>query len=176
MKDRNCHYIDQHHATLEEVMDKATEPLLGYDCVCTVRNPLDFVVSRWRLGKGHRLPFAEWVKKNPDQLHSKWSGLWKACNIVCWFENLQNDLNHVFDRRVPLEHNHLHRTNNKQAWGSYYDKETFEIVVNHFADYVSTFGYENTFIGDGVIATSISKAARKNRLRKIGYGRHQPER
>lgn len=167
IQDESCCYIPPHHVSLDQII---SDKLLGFDCICAVRNPLDMVVSRWKLGKSHNIPFAEWVSKT-DQLKSKWGGLWKSCNIICWFENLQDDLNFVFQRDILIQHNIKHRTLKKEPWWSYYQPDTVQVVTDHFREYIQEFGYEYTWTGSTLIC-SVNKSARRKRLKKIGYGRH----
>lgn len=165
IQDPNCEYAGTHHASLQDI---GVEKLLGFDVICTVRNPLDTVVSRWRLGKGNKTPFAEWIRTG--EIESKWSGLWRSCNIVCWFENLQLDLNHVFQRRVPLVHDRKHKTLDKHDWSTYYNEETFEFVTARFKEYIEAFGYQLVLV-NGRVHAKVDREVRKRRVRVIGYGR-----
>ena len=164
----NSREVGHHHIDVFEIMK--SEDILGFDTVCTVRNPLDTVVSRWRLGKGHNQSFRDWVLSPNAELKSKWFVHWEFSNIVCWFENLRVDLNYVFQRAVPLLHNPKHKTLDKDDWSTYYDEETFDVVTAQYTNYIDEFGYRLSFT-DGHVELEIDQKARKRRLNQIGYGR-----
>lgn len=159
--------LPQHQSILDIIPQ---ENVLGFDVICSVRNPLDVVVSRWRLGKGHTLSFREWVLSPEAELKSKWFGHWQHSNIVCWFERLHHDYNYVFDLTVPIEHDPRHKTLDKDDWSSYYDRDTFRVVTEQYDDYIKEFGYQLSF-ANGRATVQIDEPARKRRLQKIGYGR-----
>lgn len=175
LKDKACHYAGPHHSTISQITDMSRddftsipmEKLLGFDSICTVRNPLDMLVSRWRLGKGQFISFHDFVAKNnqPNRLQSHLSGFWKSCNIVCYFENLQADLNFVFGREIPIEHNNLHRTLEKKPWSDYYDRDTFDSVTKYFADYSEKFGYQHEW-QDNKAVTYLDASSRM--INKVG--------
>lgn len=162
--------VGNHHIDVFQIMKQ--EDILGFDTICTVRNPLDTVVSRWRLGKGYNRPFKEWVQSPDSELKSKWFGHYRFSNIVCWFENLRVDLNYVFQRAVPLLHNPKHKTLDKDDWSCYYDEESFKVVTELYSDYIEEFGYQLSF-ANGRASIRIDESTRKKRLHKIGYGRSE---
>ncbi|MHA2264766.1 MAG: hypothetical protein ACXAEN_20435 [Candidatus Thorarchaeota archaeon] len=174
--------IAHHHATLAEITNpqkQGTTPLerlLGYDVVSVVRNPLDVLVTSWLASSNSRrdewADFGEWLRfhihgetvRNP--LHR---GLWQQCNIVCYYEHLQDDLNHVFDREVHLLYNTAHKTKRKQHWSNYYDKSLLDLVLLYYQSFLDHFGYEFTKNRREVV---IDPVVRKRRSRKVGYGRY----
>jgi hypothetical protein len=129
------------------------------------------MVSRWRLGKGQFITFPDFVEKNnrPNRLQSHLSGFWKSCNIVCYFENLQADLDFVFGRHIPIEHNQRHKTLEKKHWSSYYDKKTFDAVTKYFEVYADKFGYEYQW--DGEARSYIDVIQHSIVVKKVGYSR-----
>jgi len=166
-----CQSIGPHHATLERVGTKTTnkDRLLGFDLICTVRNPLEILVKLWMISHGRFGPFDNWLtlKCAEEFSLSRLGGFWKHCNIICWYENLQQDLNFVLQQEVKLARNPEHETKNKQPWQAYYTDAMFDMAMEFCREFNKTFGYE--IQRDGTVV--LNESARRKRLKKVGYCR-----
>ena len=172
----NCEAVDPHHVTFERMTcprrgTVKREDVLDFDRISTVRNPLNVLITLWSIGHGRRSPLRDWVIANTTtgHLESSLGGFWKTSNIICWFEFLQDDLDYVFQRPVPLRHNKEHKLPNKDDWWTYYDDETFDIAMQYYQPFIQEFGYQ---IGrDGVV--TVREDARKKRLTRLRGGTRQ---
>lgn len=116
--------------------------------VAAVRNPFDVLVS-WYLIIGERQgynTFKDFLLGCHDQFMTKHGRLFyyhKHVDIFIHYENLQAELNGAL-RRCGLPSVRLHRynrTKGKQAYQSYYDDETSEIVRSRFRAELEEYGY-----------------------------------
>lgn len=172
--------IAQHHASLFDLTNPHAqgtiplERLLRYNIVSVVRNPLDVLVTRWLTSLQETWPdFGVWLRTNIHEgtirrpLHH---GLWQDSNTVCYYEHLQDDLNHVFDRDVLLLYNRAHKTKRKQHWSEYYDDSLLDLVLLYYQGFLDHFGYEFTKNRREMV---VDPVVRQRRSRKIAYGSDQ---
>lgn len=171
VKVNGCQSIGPHHGDYKRIWDRATnqDGLLGFDLICTVRNPLEVLVKLWMISHDRFGTFPNWLalKCGEEFSLSRLGGFWKSCNIVCWYENLQEDLNFVLQKDVNLIHNPEHKTPNKQPWQTYYNDAMFDMAFAFCKPFMDEFGYE--IQRDGTV--TLNESTRKKRLKKIGYGR-----
>ncbi len=149
------------------------QSLVGYDIICTVRNPLDVLVTHWWISSNSRREewtFEQWITFNLNNqivytpLHRQ---LWQHCNSFCYYEHLQDDLNHVFKQDVPLGYDEQHKTKHKQHWRAYYSDESLELILMYHQTFLDHFGYIITardMVVDGQV--------RDRRRKQIGQGRY----
>jgi len=141
--------IGHHHISYDELIDSRRphvnpKRVLKYDVICTVRNPLDVLVTKWEI-TNKTTPFIDWVLDNlehPTLIHPL-KGLYTSANLIVYYENLQEDLRHVFKGSVELELNPKHVTKEKRHWSEYYNGQDamVEILLNKFHPFNDYFGY-----------------------------------
>lgn len=166
----DCEIVEPHHVTFERMTcprrgTVKREDVERFERISTVRNPLNVLITLWSIGHGRRSSLRDWVISNTTtgRLESSLGGFWRTSTIVCWFEFLQDDLNYVFQKPVPLRHNQEHKLPNKADWWTYYDDETFDVVMQYYQPFIEKFGYQ---IGrDGVL--TVRQDVRQQWLRKI---------
>lgn len=169
--------IGHHHQTLTQLTDPqkqdtlSIEDLAGYDTICTVRNPLDVLVTHWRVSSNSRRDqwtFEKWLRFNIHTpmvnipLHRM---LWSHCNIICYYEHLQEDLDKVFNQHVPLQYNEQHKTRHKEHWSTYYDIDLLALIMLYYQSFFDNYGYcwsSNTCV-------EVDQSVRQKRVQKLWY-------
>lgn len=152
-----CETIGHHHSSLLDLTkpdkDKTIEPqpletYLDYNVICTVRNPLDVIVTHYWSSRNSRrepwLTFDQWVRSvlyTPPIAFPLYRELWMHANTFVYYEHLQSDLNYVLDRNVPLEKNPQHVTRHKEHWLTYYSEELLDMVLMFQQPFMNLFGY-----------------------------------
>lgn len=174
--------IGHHHQTLTQLTDpmkEGTTPLeelIGYDVICTVRNPLDVIVTHWKVSSNSRRdqwPFDKWLKFNIHTpmvnipLHRM---LWSHCNIICYYEHLQEDLDRVFKQPVPLGYDEKHKTRHKEHWSTYYHNGLLDYIMIYYQNFFDNFGY----YFDGQLCVRVDQSVRQKRVRPIGRQLRRP--
>jgi len=179
MKIEGSEEFGHHHVGLTEMTDprrQKTTPLAtfaGFDVICTVRNPFDVLVTNWKAGSSRDWEFDEWIEFNLHQsivnvpLHR---GLWQQANIICYYEYLQEDLNFIMGREVPLGYNQGHITHGKQHWSTYYNKSNLNLLLMYYQNFMDSFGYR--FSDSKRTSVEVDELIRQRRRRRIGYGRY----
>ena len=154
---KNCggSEVGHHHIDLPELVDRSRchldpRAIKDYDVLCTVRNPFDTLITKWRYsGKGgmrkeraetvarnHNMtveellesplnksqPLHEWVMGNVDHpnLNDPSRGLVYNANKVVYYEYLNDDISFTFGRPLEVPCNQKHVTEGKEPWQTYY--------------------------------------------------------
>ena len=146
-----CEEIAHHHATLTDITKTTPiEYFIGFNIVYTVRNPLDVLVTNWSISSNSRREewtFEQWLTHSINTptvnlpLHR---GLWQQCNIVSYYEHLQDDLNYIFGCKIPLEYDEKHITQHKRHWSSYYSDKSLDLILLYYQSFLDHYGYEFT--------------------------------
>lgn len=169
--------IGGHHARISNLTGrdrKHIRDISVYDIIaCTVRNPFDVLVTRWRIGSGRNDPFHEWAWKNRDHIvvSEPLHGLWKDANSWLYYEHLSSDLNYVFGQELDLGYDDNHKTDSKEGWSDYYDQDGGEVwdyvMEHHYSGFCQMFGYSFHKNEDGKRICSIDPTSRKKLTRRI---------
>lgn len=161
-----------HHATFREMVTcnrtgkTPFERFFGYHVICTVRNPFSVLVTgyhREHAGKS----FSEWLDvmlncpRAQVPLHR---GLWQDASTFVYYEHLQEDLNWVMGRDVPLEYWENHKTEGKKPWQEYYTLDQINRLLMFWQPFLDHFGYY--FHEDQLL---VDKDVRLRRTKQIGH-------
>lgn len=154
LKLEGCEQFGMHHSSLLDLVNPGNawasqlESLIGYKIISTVRNPLDVLVTHWWASRNSRredwLSFEQWIEHclyTPVVQQPLYRGLWEYANTNCYYETLQEDLNYVLERHVPLEYNEQHKTKHKKHWRTYYTDRLLDLVLRYHQPFLDKFGY-----------------------------------
>ena len=97
-------------------------------------------------------------------------GLWQQCNIVSYYEYLQDDLDYILDCEVPLDYDDKHITRHKRHWSTYYDSGLLDLILLYYQAFLDHYGYELTRTRREVV---VDPVVRQRRVRKTGDGRYK---
>lgn len=165
MAQGGCGQLGHHHIGVSELTDRRRTQLIQniseYDIICTVRNPLDVLVTKWKYGPKDQA-FCEWVMERVDKGHESVTnpmmGLWRDCNKFVYYEHLEDDLEHVFGKGLNLGFDPTHVTKDKEPWQNYYadpdcgcGEELLDLLMPLYEGFMTQFGYE-LFVSDQVYA------------------------
>lgn len=167
--------IGSHHHSLKQLTGRDRREVANldnYDIIaCTVRNPFDVLVTRWRFGPGKNDPFYEWAWDNRDHpiVADPLRGLWKEANSWIYYEHLQPDLEYVFGTEIDLGYDLNHKTDSKEHWSTYYtdDQELWDYLMDgQYGQFCAMFGY-HFHQSEGSLHCSVDPVVRKRRTRRI---------
>lgn len=149
--------IGHHHIDIPELTDRRRQhidpkKLVDYDIICTVRNPFDVLVTKWRFsGKGGMMrkraetiarhkgisveevldgplnqpqPFHEWVMSNVahPNLNNPSRGMPHRATHIVYYEHLNEDISTTFGRPLEVPQIANQKTEGKEPWASYYEE------------------------------------------------------
>lgn len=128
--------------------------------ICTVRNPLDTLITKWKIHPKKDMTLRDWFHEHKENLKINF-GLYKEAHIWCWYEDLEADLQWVFSNKdLKLGYNPAHKTVKKIDWWTYYTEELMHEVIEHCAPYIRRFGYQYEYGFNGAINLTIDKDIR----------------
>lgn len=124
-----------------------------YSVICTVRNPFDSLITKWKGHSPHKnKTFEEFLDLCWDHHWLKpGRGLYKDADYFCWYEDLQDDLRWLFSSTtLTMEHDPKHVTAGKEPWQSYYTPGIIDRLKarDDWKDYLTRFGYTVSPEGD----------------------------
>ena len=177
--------VGHHHIGLEELTNPKRPHLhlnrvQNFNVFCTVRNPLDVLVTKWFFHrealsefeieeyaeslqitvqefKGYpwycKRPFRNWVMNNLDtlQVQQPLKGLYKEATHWVYYEALDDHLSVTFNTDIKLPVDDVHVTKGKNHWSSYYEDEEMLEAVLSASNQHQELGYEYEFNEDGVL-------------------------
>lgn len=114
------------------------------DVIVTVRNPIDVLVTKWHKNS-EGTEFNEWVATNVNRpfIRDPLTGVWQDGTTFCWYENLEEHLNRVFQRNdLTLGYDPNEKTEGKRPWWTYPDEKTIDLLVSNFREFLDKFAYE----------------------------------
>lgn len=158
--------IGNHHISSEELLYWRRQHIRKVDFqrltkICTVRNPLDVLVTKWKQHPKSDTPLEQWFEEHKHNLKINF-GLYKEADIFCWYEDLQDDLRWVFrNQNLTLEYNQDHKTKTKAEWQTYYTEEFMHKVIAQCEPYIKKFGYSYEYDFNGEINVTIDKDVRR---------------
>ncbi|MHA2265649.1 MAG: hypothetical protein ACXAEN_24930, partial [Candidatus Thorarchaeota archaeon] len=118
----------------------------------TVRNPIDVLVTKWIVSPSTQ-SFRDWVfeNKNSEAIIEPLRGLWRRANNFVWYEDIHDDLKHVFHYHsgMQLPFNQYHVTKAKKPWWTYVDGDykLLNLLLGYYAGFMKRFGYEFGYVG-----------------------------
>lgn len=143
--------VGHHHIRLDQLTDWRRQHLdekrvRDYKILCTVRNPFDTLVTRWRQGALKDTPLPEVVKtlQEDHPLLFPSRGMDRDATHIIMFEALESDLQWVFNNpAITLDYDPMHKTPGKEGWHTYYDDESFDTLYNRpdWQRYMNYYGY-----------------------------------
>lgn len=153
--------VGHHHVGIAELTNwrrQHVDPrtIKAYDILCTVRNPFDVLVTRWRVGQGRHQSFLEWGWQNREHIAVGFPlrGLYTDANSICYYEDLEDDIRWCFgllesekaQDGVRLPYNQGHKTRGKEGWADMYYKDDFKLfeylMKNKYGAFCRRYGYE----------------------------------
>lgn len=150
--------IQNHHINMEGLTNWRRLKIPKKDAlmarvIATVRNPLDTIITRWRFSGFKDISFERFVmtNKNHQSVINSGMGLYLEAEYFCWYEDLEADLQWMFNRpEMRLHSNTEHKTPNKEPWWVYYqDKpDLFEFLAETHRPYCERFGYQLEWVDD----------------------------
>ncbi len=147
--------IGNRHAGVRELIEGkyiTKEQASKYRIVCTVRNPLDTFITRWKIRKERRIEtMVNDIQNGSTSLHGL--GLWSSATDVVWYEYLDEDMQSLFGVTMP-EIDPTHKSKyKKERWQAYYTNinlEGFSLITEACRPYMNKFGYRPFTIGEKV--------------------------
>lgn len=180
-----CGQLGHHHIGVPELTDRRRTQLIQnineYDIICTVRNPLDVLVTQYKFtphakesDDANYIPFYTWVRRgieaDSEAVTNPMMGLWKDCTKFVYYEHLEDDLEHVFGKKVDLGLDPTHVTEGKLPWQDYYSgpvgEEILDVLMPLYSGFMAQFGYE-LFIGENDIRCFMDNEIREQRCQKL---------
>ena len=143
----------------------------GYAIMCTVRNPFDVLITRWKVGAFREGRFQEHVDamKDNKSMDQPLLGLWKECNNFVYYEDLQEDLEWVFrGHPIELERRPSETTEMKnKPWQEYYEGQDAIVtyLMSQYGMFLKKFGYQIEYQGGHLELVDIDKDTRAVRTR-----------
>jgi len=145
--------INHHHIGIQEMTNWRKSILKPKDAlearvVCTVRNPLDTLLTRWRVGAFKDVSFRRFFDNQKDnpQIVNPAMGLYLEAEYFCWYEDLEADLRWMFNRdELTLGWDDRHKTKGKEEWYTYYEKDMVDYLCDLYKAYLKRFGYNIEF-------------------------------
>jgi len=179
--------LGHHHIDVDELTNWrrehiSTKDIKEYQIICTIRNPFDVLITKWRVSPGRNGPFEKWAWDNRDHVlvATPLRGLWKSAEIWCYYEDLEEDLRWVFGRRTNdpknddfrLPYNQAHKTQGKNPWTTYFksddSKRIMEYLMNRqYGGFMKRFGYNIDIEEDGRMICNIDKRIRAKLTQQI---------
>ncbi|MHA2264764.1 MAG: hypothetical protein ACXAEN_20425 [Candidatus Thorarchaeota archaeon] len=142
--------VGGHHDRLDNIR-KIVGRNRKMDVIVTVRNPIDVLVTKWHKNNvDNNLEFNEWVKANINKpfICDPLAGIWQDGTTFCWYENLLSHLKQVFHRNSTnggdfvLSYKPSEKTEGKRPWWTYPDKDTLNLLLGNFREFLDKFAYE----------------------------------
>lgn len=167
--------IGHHHIDTVELVDwrrghLAEKQLAELEVFCSVRNPFDVLVTRWKFGPFRDVPFHKFVKSNAEHhvVNHPLQGLWKQATNFVYFEDMSDDLSWLFGQRLEVPRKQSEATPDKQPWYTYYEgqEEISLFLLDKYGDFLDQFGYRVVYNGT-LELVDIDKAVRKIRTQPI---------
>ncbi len=176
--------LGHHHIGVAELTDRRRTQLIQnvneYDIICTIRNPLDVLVTQYKFtphakesDAANYMSFFDWVmtgiKAGSEAVTTPMMGLWKDCNKFVYYEHLEDDLEHVFGKKVDLGLDPAHVTTDKKPWETYYEDETGGVLLDNlmpmYGGFMAKFGYILEW--NGGVMCSVDEERWKERCQKL---------
>lgn len=166
--------IPHHHIGIQEMTNWRKQLLRPKDAleariVCTVRNPLDTLITRWRVSSFQHVSFQRFFDNNKEhhQITEPGMGLFREAEYHCYYEDLEDDLRWMFNRpELELGWNEDHKTKDKEPWYTYYSYDMVEYLKDVYKQYLNQFGYQISF-RDGRPFCEIDPDIRALRCQKL---------
>lgn len=138
-------WVEPHHCPPSVVYEAYPESKDFKTFMC-VRNPYDWLVSRFLCNGGHRGRFKNWLRRrNKKPIFGRFPGVEKTVK----FETLETDLEYMIGCHVQLERDPRHVTPDKpDDYLTYYDQEDLDWVYGYFKTDFERFGYEHRNVPD----------------------------
>lgn len=179
--------LGHHHIGIPELTDRRRTQLIQkvheYDIICTVRNPLDVLVTQYKFSPHSKtvdeakyLSFFDWVLRgveaDSENITTPMFGLWQGCNKFVYYEHLEEDLSKVFGKQIDVDLNPDHVTKDKEKWEMYYAGPEGGMLIGllspFYTDFMRQFGYTLTWSEEGgLFLESISPKVRDQRCQKL---------
>lgn len=169
-----CQKHGAHHDGLPQVRPRIHN-IDDFYVGVTVRNPIDVLVTEYvKDSRDHS--FDEWIKTiGNHHVPEPLTGLWRGGNTFCWYENLQEDLRHMFQNMVrtssrpdfDLDFVKTDKTVDKQPWWTYPSEETLNALLVRYKPFLDRFGYEFYREGGEPRMAVVHERAQRMRCRPI---------
>ncbi len=133
--------LHPHHGRLSQVLQKAPNAVKVSTIFESVRNPLDWLVSRHMKGPDKGVAFKTWLRLNGSPLFFKFLG--EATSFIR-FESLEADIYALTGYEVNIEFDPDHATAGRQGriYATQYDSDDLAWVRETFALDFKKYGYE----------------------------------
>ena len=172
---RGCAKIDHHHIGIQEMAHWRNAKLRPKDAlqsriICTVRNPFDTLITRYRVSGFKHVEFQRFLDNQMENpiIINPGMGLYQEAEYHCYYEDLEEDLRWMFNRpELTLGWDDKHKTAGKEPWWTYYtDKGSVDKLCHTWRAYFTRFGYQIDF-RDGRPYLEIDPDIRKQRCPKL---------
>jgi hypothetical protein len=131
--------VAHHHANLAVTIEACPNASKCSTVFQTVRDPLDWLVSRFLCNGGFRGEWKDWVKKYPPPIFRKFIG-----EATCYakYENLKDDLQRLTGHKVTLRREQEHKTPGKpRNHLDYWTDEMIAWAKKRFATDFEAYNY-----------------------------------
>ena len=141
-----------HHSSAEHIKNKNMDIFDSYTKFCTVRNPWDREVSRYKFIKRnkshaqykHTLNGIKWFIQQTGTPYTRFTHISDVCimDYILRFENIQSDFRVVCDKlNIPAKRlPHMQRSVHKH-YTEYYDDETRKLVETIYEEDIDRYEY-----------------------------------
>jgi len=133
--------VAYHHADLNKVHTAYPESASCPVVFQGVRNPLDWLVSRFHCNGGTRGKWEDWLKKRPKRpIFGRFFG---QTNTFARYENLVDDVARITGHEPPWEWDNEHRTPGKPGrYLDYWNDGSIAWAKQHFKSDFEDYGYD----------------------------------
>lgn len=133
--------LQPHHGRLQQVIQKVPEAVNVNIIFQSVRNPLDWFVSRHMMGPDKGTIFKTWLRTRKSPVFFKFID---EANSFVRFESLEADICDLTSYKVDIEFDPTHATPGRQrhVYATQYDANDLVWVRETFASDFERYGYE----------------------------------
>ncbi len=132
--------VSYHHADLDKVYAACPDAANCHTVFHVVRNPLDWLVSRFHCNGGLRGTWEDWLKKRPNRpIFRRFTG---QTNSFAKYENLVADVAALTGHNPPWEWEPEHRTPGKPShYLDYWNDDLIAWAKKRFESDFKNYGY-----------------------------------
>jgi len=159
------------HITLvpaEQPTSIAPDCIGDYKVIATVRNPFDWVTTKWQRS-GTPRDFKFWCLDFVRRRKLKPSfGLESTADQFLYYEHLSEDLEKTFGRDLNLGYDPTHKTSGKKPWQDYYqsEPELVKTLMAYWLPYLQKYGYQ---MDASKISVAINPDVRASMVKPVSF-------